>query len=174
MASLTCTTTSFAQTRPSATQWQSAKCMTSLRVDVPRVAYVARHVQLLNLVMGLQRSIHHEVANHCRKHHSRLCREMANVNPGRWLGRKAQKGERTNLDITSSRSDLGISTRRRKIGEGRWRGLLCDARATARGWRPSAIVKRPSCAWARGYGTERKQSRTWKIQNSFKLFVYVS
>ena len=99
--------------------------MTSLRVDIPRVAYVARHVQLLNLVMGLQRSIHHEVADHYRKHHSSLCREVVKVNPGRWRGWEGQKGERTNLDITSSRSDLGISTRRREFGEGHCDAVCC-------------------------------------------------
>jgi hypothetical protein len=113
-----------------------------VEVDIPRVAYIAKHVRLLDFVMSLKRSIHHEVANHCRKHHGRLRRETVNVHPGRWRVRTAQKGRRTNLDITSSRSDLGISTRRKKLGEVAW--YLCDARTTARGSRLTVIVKRPS------------------------------
>ena len=101
--------------------------MTSLRVDIPCVAYVTRHVQLLNLVMRLERSIHHEVTDHDREHHSSLRREMVNVNPGRWCRWTAQKGERTNLDITSSRSDLGISARCSKLEEGRCDAVCCAA-----------------------------------------------
>ena len=43
-----------------------------VEVDIPRVAYIAKHVRLLDFVMSLKRSIHHEVANHCRKDHGRL------------------------------------------------------------------------------------------------------
>ena len=70
--------------------------------------------------MSLQRSVHHEVVNHCGEHHRRL-REV-NMNPGRWRARTI----RTNLDITSSRSDLGISARCGRLGEGRF-DAVCRA-----------------------------------------------
>ena len=51
---------------------------------------------------------------------------MVNVDPGRWRVQKVQKGGRTNLDITSSRSDLGISARRTRLGEERF-DAVCRA-----------------------------------------------
>ena len=150
-------------------------------VDIPRMANIAKHVQPLNLVMSLECSIHHEVANHYREHHSRLHREMVNMNPETMACTDGGTGiERTNLDITSSRSDLGISTRRRKLGEECCDAVCCPAQEQlARGWRPvlSVIVKRPGCGrrtWLSSAPMERNDRGLETILNSSKSFVYVS
>lgn len=98
--------------------------MTSLKPDILRVAYIAKHTQLLSLIMSLQRSVHHEVVNHCGEHHRRL--QQVNMNPGLWRARTMREGRRTNLDITSSRSDLGISARCGRLGEQRF-DAVCRA-----------------------------------------------
>ena len=55
---------------------------------------------------------------------------------------------RTNLDITSSRSDLGISTRHRRIWRWiLWRGSSCDTKTNYWGADAERDRGAPKCGW---------------------------